>query len=229
MIIGKSVALPLQGQNNGDQPALRMAGNQEPTWEIARFFPSQGQWSEFDYLNLESLCGEKVRVELAHGRLEFLPMPTEDHQLIIMFFLNALFQFTKDHAPGTVVPPGIRVRIKNGADPKFREPDVAYMKKSNAHRRNKIFWEGADLVMEVVSSDPKDRDRDYVIKVQEYAEGGIAEYWIVDPTEQRIRIHVLIDDAYQFHGDFGAGTIAKSRLLPGFAVVVNEIMTAGQG
>jgi Uma2 family endonuclease len=43
------------------------------------------------------------------------------------------------------------------------------------------YWEGADLVMEVVSSHDEDRRRDLVVKREEYARAGIAEYWIVDP------------------------------------------------
>src|SRR5947209_8537587 len=73
----------------------RFPGGGEPTWEIAYFYPPQGSWSEQDYLGLEDYLGGSIRVELTHGRLEVLPMPTEDHQDMILFFLEALQNFVR--------------------------------------------------------------------------------------------------------------------------------------
>lgn len=56
------------------------------------------------------------------------------------------------------------------------------------------------LVVEVVSNSQKDkrsRNCDYVRKRQEYAERGIAEYWIVDPEGAVVFILKLVDGVYQ--------------------------------
>jgi len=45
-------------------------------------------------------------------------------------------------------------------------------------RRHNKYWEGADLVKEVVSGSEDDRQRDLVTKRREYAQAGIPEYWI---------------------------------------------------
>jgi Uma2 family endonuclease len=99
------------------------------------------------------------------------------------------------------------------------------MKAKNAYRRHKRFWDGADLVMEVVSDDPKDRKRDWQTKVREYARAGIGEYWIIDPEERKVRILTLDGQAYKIHGDFGPGSEATSLLLPGFTVAVDTVLT----
>lgn len=90
-----------------------------------------------------------------------------------------------------------------------------------AEHRSRIgepFWDGADLVMEVVSTD---RRLDYEQKRGEYAKAGIAEYWIVDSKDKKITVLRLQDGQYAVHGEFMAGEQATSVLLPGFIVDVN--------
>jgi Uma2 family endonuclease len=189
-----------------------------PAWEVAYLFPAQGQWTEQDYFDLEEIGHFKPRLELSNGRLEVLTMPTELHQLIVAYLLDLLKAFTQTHAPGMVLFTGLRVRLWKRT---FREPDVIYMKAEHAHRRHNEYWEGADLVMEVVSPDPKDRERDLRIKVRQYARAGIPEYWIIDPQERLIRVLTLVGKAYKLHGKFTPGMEATSALLPGFAVSVD--------
>jgi Uma2 family endonuclease len=148
-------------------------------------------------------------------------MPTQLHQLIMFFLAKLLEAFTEAHAPGMVLPSGLKVRIKGGA---IREPDVSYMKAENAKRRHNKAWDGADLVMEVVSDDPKDHERDWKTKVKEYAATRILEYWIIDPQKKVVRVLTLKGKTYRVHGDFGPGTQATSTLLPGFAVAVDEVL-----
>jgi Uma2 family endonuclease len=200
-------------------------GGGRPTWEVALLFPPQGSWTEEEYLNLEERYGDTIRVELSNGNLEVLPVPTQTHQLIVLFLVQSLTAFTTNHAPGMTLFSGIRVRLGKGKRARFREPDVVYMKAEHAHRRHDEFWEGADLAMEVVSGDAKDRERDLVTKPKEYAAAGIAEYWIIDPDERRIRVLTLVGKTYRVHGEFGLGTEATSVLLPGFRISVDAALT----
>jgi Uma2 family endonuclease len=204
----------------------RPARTAEPAWEIAYLFPPQGSWSEEDYLALEDHYGSHIRVELSDGRLEVLPMPTEPHQLIIAFLWRSLDAFINLHAPGVTLFSGIRVKLRIGKAVKFREPDIVYMKAEHSARRHNEFWEGADLVMEVVSGDAKDRNRDWLTKPKEYAAAGIPEYWIIDPYRKLIRVLVLRGKAYRRHGDFKLGSRATSVLLPGFSVAVSDVFAA---
>jgi Uma2 family endonuclease len=146
----------------------------EPTWDVAYLFPAQGTWTENDYLRLDAIHDGGPLVELSNGRLEVLPMPTQTHQLIAAFLFGMLYAFTEIHAPGVVLFSGMKVRLQKGARARFRDPDILYMKAEHARRRQEKFWDGADLVMEVVSPDPKDRERDLEIKPREYARAGIS-------------------------------------------------------
>ena len=82
--------------------------------------------------------------------------------------------------------------------------------------------------MEVVSEGEENRERDLEVKREEYAKAGIAEYWIVDPQEQRITVLTLDGQTYREHSVFGLGTQATSVLLPGFAVTVSDVFAVGQ-
>src|SRR5262245_36967866 len=93
------------------------------TCEVARLFPTQGMWTERDYLALDAVHGGYPLVELARGRLEVLPRPTQTHQLILVFLFEALEAFTRKHAPGMVLPSGMRLRLGEGH---FSDSDVRY-------------------------------------------------------------------------------------------------------
>ena len=75
--------------------------------------------------------------------------------------------------------------------------------------------------MEIVSPDPKDRKRDFDDKLADYAEAGIAEYWIVDAEQQCVIVHRLDGKQYAVYGQFTGGQQATSILLNGFAVDVS--------
>jgi len=93
-------------------------------------------------------------------------------------------------------------------------------------REHEGHWDGADLAMEVVSGDPRDRERDLVAKRRGYARAGISEYWVVDPAEHKILVLTLEGGSYRTHGEFGRGTQTTSVLLPGFAVDVDAVFAA---
>jgi Uma2 family endonuclease len=201
---------------------VRSADEPEPTWEIARLFPAQGTWSEWEYLDLDS----NHLVEFSNGCLEFPPMPTTTHQLIVAYLYRLLLAFATAHDLGTVLFAALPVRLWRR---KFREPDVVFMRKEHANRIREQYWNGADLVMEVVSGKGKDRRRDLVDKRREYARAGIPEYWIVDPRDERITVLRLARKRYIVHGEFDKGTTATSHLLPGFTVDVSEAFSRQTG
>jgi Uma2 family endonuclease len=200
---------------------LKLPKGFEPTWEILPLFPEQGEWSEEDYLSLEEKLDTHRLIELVDGRIEVLPVPTEEHQSIVFFLTQALYAFVKPRRLGKVLFSGLRVRMRAR---NFREPDVVFLGSRNEVKRGNRFWRGADLVMEVVSED--DPDRDYVDKRSEYAKAGIREYWIVDPRTRSITLLTLKGRAYLERGVFKDGQAATSAHLKGFTVNVSEVFDA---
>jgi Uma2 family endonuclease len=192
-----------------------------PAWGIARLFPDQGQFSVRDYLQLTS--GINKPVEFTDGHIEVLPMPKTSHQKILAFVYALMLSFVESNQLGTVLFAPLRVQLRPG---KFREPDLVFMLRENESRAREDFWEGADLVMEIVSDD--DPDRDIVQKRVEYAEAGIPEYWIIDPRIGQIEVLRLDGDKYVSAVKSLAGEEVSSVLLPKFSVDVSAVFKAGR-
>lgn len=198
-------------------------GEPEPVWGLATLYPGQGAWTEEEYLRLTD--GTNRLIEFTDGRLEFLAMPTEAHQLILAFLFDAVREFVRTNNAGLVLFMGLRVRVRAE---KIREPDIVFIAKENYDRRGNRFWTGADLVMEVVSPDDASHTRDHEQKVGDYAEAGISEYWIVDPQLERIKVLELKDGGYAVTGEYEIGQIATSVRLAGFSVDVKAAFDAAK-
>jgi Uma2 family endonuclease len=190
----------------------------ELTWEIARLFPPQGMWTEEEFFALP----DNRHIEFSDGRLEFLPMPTIYHQLIMQFLYEELNAFVQARRLGIVVITGYKVRVRRR---KYCEPDVLFISAEHMSGIGKQFCKKVDLVMEVVSEE--NRPHDIKKKRGEYERAGIPEYWIVDPQEEMITVLVLKPrkKTYMVHGVFGKGDRATSKLLPGFSVDVTTALT----
>jgi len=193
----------------------------EPTWEMARFYPTQGTWTEAEYLALDT----NQLIEFSDGCLEFLPMPTLFHQAIVAFLFGQLNVFVHGRLPREVLFAPCRVRTIPG---KYREAEILYVRPEHIIDRYQP-TSGAALAMEVISEDGEGRKRDLEEKRDEYAQGRIGEYWIVDPEERTITVLILEGSSYRVHGVFGVGSRATSALLAGFSVSVDEVFAAGEG
>jgi Uma2 family endonuclease len=185
--------------------------------DILDWLPDQGSWSEDEYLWLSDRTNRLV--EFTDGYIEELPMPTDKHQAISDFLFTLLKVFLGGFGKVRYAPLRLRIRPR-----KFREPDILLLRNAHDPRRSNAFWTGADLVVEIVSPDKPERD--LVEKRADYAEGGILEYWIVNPEQANITVLQLAGDSYVEHGVFGRGTHATSALLAGFTVSVDAVLDA---
>jgi Uma2 family endonuclease len=187
----------------------------EPAWPVALLFPSQGEWTEEDYLALDT----KRLIELSNGCLEVLPMPTPFHQLVAQFLFKLLDAFVILHKLGLafMAPFCVRLRPK-----KIRQPDVVFLRPGRLTSRTRPSA-GADLAMEVVSEGAKARERDLVTKRTEYARARIPEYWIIDLVGKRIILLTLHGKKYRLRGEYVPGEKVASIELPGFEVEVAAV------
>jgi Uma2 family endonuclease len=197
------------------------AGHARPGFELVRGRDARGSaagsCNEQEYL---ALPGNR-RVELVDGAVKALPAPTDVHQATAAFLFASLHVFVAAHELGKVRLAPLRLRLWPGT---FRVPDVMFLGRDREHLRGVQYWGGANLVMEVVCDD--ERERDMATRRHEYAHAGIDEHWTIDVSAQRIAVLRRDGQRYLEHGTFTRGQQATSVRLPGFALAVSDILGA---
>jgi Uma2 family endonuclease len=202
------------------KPLIALSSDQEWKEMLEEILPCQGEWSEVEYLVLTDHRNRLV--EFTDGFLEVLPMPTAKHQMLLKFLFLAFFHFFEARG-GVVLFAPLRLRIRPG---KFREPDLLLLLSASDSRGQNRFWEGADVALEVVSEDKPERD--LVDKRNDYAEGHVPEYWIVNPQSETITVLQLRGDAYEEVGIYRRGESAPSVLKPDFSIAVAEVFDSAR-
>jgi Uma2 family endonuclease len=140
--------------------------------------------------------------------LELSPASTR-HQRIVGFLSALLQHFAEARRPGIVLLAPFQ--MKTGPQLPGREPDLLYLASEHRDRLKDNHLAGpADLVVEVISPDSESRDR--VAKLREYQEGGVAEYWLIDPERQEALVHVLGPDGRYRTQPAEAGVLHSSVL-----------------
>ena len=96
--------------------------------------------------------------------------------------------------------------------PSRREPDLQIILGENQENITDTYMNGAaDICIEVVS--PSNQDTDYGAKFNEYEQGGVKEYWIIDPKRRIIRFNRLDEEGV--YRDIPANNgIYETPLLP---------------
>jgi len=181
--------------------------------------PLQGDWIYEDYARLPD---NGFRYEVIRGELYMSPAPRPRHQIAVTNLCAAIKDFTNVHHLGTVIVSPVDVILPNVADP--IQPDLIFIVTERLEIISDTRIEAApDFVVEVLS--PRREARDRQLKFDVYAEAGIREYWIVDPTPaaRAIEVYVLRGEAYALLGRFGPDDTVRSEVLPGFGVRTGDV------
>lgn len=181
-----------------------------------------------DYLAYDD--GTDTRYELENGALLEIPTESTVNALIAQFLL---FELAKYFPIPRLASKNIEIEV-SGSRATCRLPDLlvhseesyaALMQSKQALLRHSM--PPPSLIVEVVSPGKANRDRDYRYKRTEYAAQGVAEYWIIDPDEQRITLCLWVDGQYEdtiYAGD----RPLKSTIIPDFTLSTDQILAFGQ-
>ena len=179
-----------------------------------------------DYLAYE---GEpEVLCELVNG--ELVEMPTESQRnLDIAKYL--MFELAK-YLPLALLALATEIEV-SGSRATCRVPDLVVHSPESREalqgaRRAVVLRDMPPpaVVIEVVSPGQENRDRDYRHKRTEYAAREIAEYWIVDPSAEKVTVCAWVNGAYEdvvYSGD----DRLRSAVVEGFDLTVEQILAFG--
>ena len=143
---------------------------------------------------------EQFRLELVEGLLSIMPNPYSWHQHATVKLTHRVTdQLTEDlialsevEVVVTEVPLTIRI------------PDVIVVPTA-VYERNPPRVAAADVLLAVEILSDGTRKVDRILKFAEYAEVGIAQYWIVDLDEPAtLQAFTLVGGTYELSGEFTA-------------------------
>ena len=140
--------------------------------------------TEAEFLDI---CDEDLRAEFVEGRLIVHSPASLTHVDLNGFVYTLMKLYVEKHNLGRVLGDNFQTRLRPGLR---RIPDLIFVSSANKVRITKTEIDGApDLVVEIVSPDSVERDwRD---KYFEYEKAKIREYWVIDPSNQRMEIYIL--------------------------------------
>lgn len=156
--------------------------------------------------------------ELVDGRLEEEEVPDYLHELLVMLLGRILGNW--------LFPRGGLVA---GSDAKFavssrrgRKPDLTvYFPGSRRPPARGLIRVPPDIAIEIISPKPRDRLRDRVEKMTEYAAFGVGYYWLLDPQLRSLEIFELDSKGRYAHVlGTSAGTLEE---IPGCEGLILEL------
>ncbi len=158
-------------------------------------------------------CDEDTRAEWVEGEIVMSAPASYSHQCVADFLLTILGVYVEQRELGRVI--SAPFQMKTGPALSGREPDLLFIAQENLGRLKNTYLDGpADLAVEIVS--PESRLRDRGEKLAEYEMGGVREYWIIDPGEQRTDFYMLAADGRYERQRADAQEVYRSQVVDGF-------------
>jgi len=156
--------------------------------------------TEFDHNHYEWVNGEAVEM----SAVEY------SHALLLTYLVRVLGAFLEKHDAGVLLTEPFQMRVSETSS---RAPDIQVLLNANVSRIKRVFTDGpADLVVELAS--PATRSVDRIEKFTEYEQGGVSEYWMLDPLRRRADFLQLQNGTY-IPADLDDNGIYHSVILPG--------------
>ena len=161
--------------------------------------------------------GEENHVEWVDGEIVMMAPISDEHDDVAGFLYALLRAFVEFHGLGVVKQEPYQ--MKTGPDLPGRAPDVLFLARKNLSRLKKTHVAGpADLVIEVIS--PGSRGVDRGAKFYEYAEGGVREYWLLDPERKRAEFYGRLKDG-TYHPLAVESSVFHSSVIKGLWIRVD--------
>lgn len=157
-------------------------------------------------------------LEWVNGKVVPMSPVTNEHSELGAFLIMIMRLFVATLDLGTIrYEP---YNMKTGYGLPGRSPDIFFVAKANLARLHDLYLDGpADLAVEIVSAGSRRMDR--VTKFAEYEQGGVREYWILDPKRTERDFYVRDNNGKFQPVVIGADGIYRSTVLNGFWIKVD--------
>lgn len=182
----------------------------EPVLSVSARQPALAEMSYEEFLHWAE---GPERAEWVDGKVIPMSPVSNLHQQVLRFLISVMTPFIENRNLGQLLFDPFQ--MKTGPQLPGRAPGMFFLKTANLARLKSAFCEGpADLVVEVVS--PASRAIDRGEKFYEYEEGGVPEFWLIDPQRKEAEFFLLGTDRRYRAAPLREGAIYHSKALEGF-------------
>lgn len=140
------------------------------------------------YEEFLSWATDETHAEWVDGRVIFMQPVSDDHSDEQGFLSGTIRTYVEEKHLGKVRSEPFQMKLDS---PRAgRSPDLIFVSTESLPRIRNSFLDGpADLAIEIVS--PESQERDRVTKFGEYEQGGVREYWLIDPANRTAEFYRL--------------------------------------
>ncbi len=136
------------------------------------------------------------RAELIDGQIYDMAPPSRKHQDILSFLHLAIGNYINQNKGNCRIYPAPFAVFLDKDQYTYVEPDISVI--CDPYKLTDSGCEGApDWIIEIVS--PASRRMDYMTKLFKYKSAGVSEYWIVDPSKNRITVYDFAHDETEIY------------------------------
>jgi Uma2 family endonuclease len=152
-----------------------------------------------------------VHAEWVDGKAHLVSPGNTPQSRLTRFLASVIQTWAEEKNLGEAFVPPLTVRLLEGS---AREPDVFFVRREHLDRVHGTYVDGPpDLVVEIISRDSRGLDRGQ--KFYEYEQGGVPEYWLIDPERRKVESYRLGHDATYEPTGLGEPTALRADALPG--------------
>jgi Uma2 family endonuclease len=174
--------LPLQIS----RPSPKMKALEAPMSDPLRVENEDTHFTYTDYLSWEG----PERYQIIDGEAFMMASPTVEHQAISGEVYRQLANFLAGK-PCRVFAAPLDVRLfpeEDLSDDTVVQPDILVVCDSAKLGKGSVNGP-PDLVMEIMS--PSNSQKEMFLKFEKYLNAGVREYWVLEPEEKKVQVHVL--------------------------------------
>ena len=166
-------------------------------------------WADADEgVKAEFILGEIIYHSPVYGR----------HWMASTNITRYLLPFVYDNKLGKVGYEKVMIRLTRND----YEPDICFWNAETAASfgLKQSAFPAPDFIVEILSDSTKDRD--YGIKMTDYALHGVREYWIVDVEHETIEQYLLEGNTFTLAQKLKDGAL-QAEAIPGFQISVKAV------
>jgi Uma2 family endonuclease len=161
---------------------------------------------------------EGVKAECINGEIIYHSPAYGRHWMASTNLVRYLVPHVYERKPGKVALEKVIIRLTRND----YEPDICFWRTERAKDfgPKQSAFPPPDFVVEILSDST--RERNYGVKLDDYAHHGVDEYWIIDAEAGTVEQYLREDRAFVLAQKLRQGTLT-SEVVTGFSIALKEL------